>query len=241
MHVSRRSVLRGVTIAGATGVAGCLGGADGNPNVALAEPDRQYESTDLPYPAWGERIPDVTVPAPLDGRQVSLRAVEKPSLLTFIYTTCPTVCPVLTATMRNVQAHALTNGYGDQVEFFPVTFDPVRDDAERLRTYASDMNVAVDAGNWHFLRPESEARARTVIQEQFGVTFQKQSPTPSGGSEHDDSTSEDGHHHDHGAYEFVHTSLTLLVNGDSYVERAYRTSSPDVERMISDLRTVRGA
>jgi protein SCO1/2 len=172
---------------------------------------------------------------------VSLRTVEKPRLLTFIYTMCPTVCPVLTSTMRNVQTDALNNGYGDQVEFFPLTFDPARDDAERLRAYANEMNVALDAGNWHFLRPESEARAKEVIQEQFGVTFQKQSTTPSDDGKHNESTSEDGHNHDHGAYEFVHTGLTLLVNSDHYVEQAYQTSSPDAEQIISDLKTVRNA
>lgn len=245
MHISRRAVLRGVTGVGAAGVAGCLGGGDSNPNVTLPEPDRQYESADVPYPAWGERIPDVTVPDPLEDRAVSLRAIEKPNLVTFIYTMCPTVCPVLTATLRNVQTHALNNGYGDQVEFFPLTFDPTRDDAERLRAYADEMNVALDAGNWHFLRPESEARAKEVIQEQFGVTFQKESTTPAEDGEHDESTSEagsgDGHHHDHGAYEFLHTGLTLLVNGDQYVERAYQTSSPDAQQLIADLKTVRNA
>jgi protein SCO1/2 len=243
MTVPRRSLLRGLSLATATGIAGCLGGGNSNPNVVLGEPDRQYESADVPYPAWGERVPDVTVPAPLAGREVSLRAVEKPHLLTFIYTMCPTVCPVLTSTMRNVQTHALNNGYGDQVEFFPLTFDPARDDAERLRAYADEMNIALGAGNWHFLRPESEARAKQVIQEQFGVTFQKQSTTPSDDSEHDEATTDAGHggRHDHGAYEFVHTGLTLLVNGDQYVERAYRTSAPDAEQIITDLKAVRTA
>jgi protein SCO1/2 len=40
---------------------------------------------------------------------------------------------------------------------------------------------------------------------------------------------------------FTHSALTLLVNSNGYVERAYRTKSPDQEEVIADLRTVREA
>jgi len=208
---------------GATGLAGCAGLTDSNPNVALSEPDRQFESSDVPYPAWGEKIPDVTLPAPLENRQVALRAAEKPRLLTFIYTYCQTVCPVLTSTMRNIQTHALNNGYGRQVEFYEITFDPERDTAERLRQYAGQRNIDMDAGNWGFLRPESKDRAKQVVQEQFGVAFQRTHPE------------------DMDRYMFTHTPMMILVNSDDYVERAYRTKSPDVEQIITDLKTVRNA
>lgn len=253
MH--RRTFLRSTGAIGAVGgLAGCLGSAglgDSNPDVALGEPDREFESSDVPYPAWGEQIPDVTVPAPLENRQVSIRTVGKPRLLTFIYTSCPSVCPVLTSTMRNVQTHALNNGYGDRVEFFPLTFDPARDTADRLRQYAEKMNVDADAGNWHFLRPQSKERAKQVIQQQFGVAFQKQSPTPStessqnqtesGDGHHHGTERGDGHHHDHGEYKFTHMSMMLLVNADGFVERAHRSKSPDEEAIISDIKTVRNA
>lgn len=256
MRLRRRAYLRTAGLLGTVAVTGCLGDsgsstATTNPNTVLAEPDRQFESSNVAYPAWGEPLPDVTVPAPLEDREVSLRASEKPRLLTFFYSNCPTVCPVLISTLRNVQTHALNNDYGDAVEFYPLTFDPARDDADRLRAYAQQMNVDADAGNWHFLRPQSEDRAKTVIEGEFGVVFQKEPTTTTGTGTHTESgghhhtanttTSSDGDHHDHGAYEFVHTSLTLLVNGDDYVERAYRTKSPNAETIIADLRTVRNA
>ena len=66
----RRTFLRSTGAVGALGgLAGCLGSVglrDSNPDVALGEPDREFESSDVPYPAWGEQIPDVTVPAPVD-------------------------------------------------------------------------------------------------------------------------------------------------------------------------------
>ncbi|QGX93694.1 SCO family protein [Haloplanus rallus] len=225
MH--RRTFLRSTGAAGAVGgLAGCLGAVglgDSNPDVVLEEPDRQFESGDVPYPAWGQRVPDVTLPAPIESREVRLRDVETPSLLTFFYSHCRTVCPVLISTQRNVQAHALNNGYGDAVSFFPVTFDPARDTAERLQTYAEEMNVDPAEENWHFLRPASKDRAKAVVQEEFGVAFQRTEPE------------------DMDSYMFTHAALTLLVNADGFVERAYRSKSPDEETIIADLKAVRGA
>lgn len=237
----RRSYLKGVATVAGAGAAGCLGRSDSTSTVALPEPDRQYSSSDLPYPAWGERIPDVTVPAPIEDRTVTLRDVGKPQLLTYFYSYCGTVCPVLISTMRSVQTHALNNGYRDAVEFFPLTFDPARDDADRLRRYGSQMNVDMDAGNWHFLRPASEARAEEVISDGFGVAFSKETSGSGDGTDGNDSNDGGGDGHDGEGYMFVHTAITHLVNGDGYVERAYRTKSPDADRIIADLKDVRNA
>jgi protein SCO1/2 len=219
--MDRRDFLRTTVAGGSTlGIAGCLGLGDSTPNVTLSEPDRDFESTDVPYPAWNEKIPAASVPAPLENREVELRSVDEPSLMTFFYSFCNTVCPVLISTLRNVQTHALNNGYGDEVAFLPVTFDPERDDAERLRQYAKKMNVDYDAGNWHFLRPNSKRRAKRLIQNRYGVRFVR-----------------DGEMN--GKYMFTHSAMTLLVNSDGYVERAYRTRSPKAEQIITDLKKLR--
>lgn len=207
-----------------SGMAGCLGvlGGESKPNVVLEEPDREFDSSALPYPAWGQRLPDVTLPAPLDSGHVRLRDVPGPMLLTFFYSHCRTVCPVLISTQRNIQAHARNNGYGDAVSFFPITFDPARDTADRLGRYADEMNVDADDENWQFLRPASEDRAQAVVEEEFGVGFERTEPE------------------DMDMYMFTHSSLTLLAN-DGYVERAYRTKSPDEDAIIDDLNAVRDA
>jgi protein SCO1/2 len=40
---------------------------------------------------------------------------------------------------------------------------------------------------------------------------------------------------------YTHSALTLLVNATSFVERAYLSKSPDQDRLVSDLQTVRTA
>jgi protein SCO1/2 len=206
---------------GLAATAGCLGG--GNPNTTLGEPDRPEGVTSeaLAYPAWGERIPDVTLPDPVSGERIGLRGVDRPVLVSFFYSNCMSICPRLISALREVQIHSVTNGYADEVGFYPITFDPQRDTGERLREYAGRMNVDLDAGNWHFLRPESRERAKRVLEEEFGFVFQRTEP-------------EDG-----GKYMFNHIGLVLLVNADGYVERAYRGQEGKEGRYIEDLRTVR--
>ncbi len=225
--MNRRSFLASGTALGVAATAGCLGAVgfgDPNPNVALGAPDRTADvsSEDLPYPAWGQRVPDVTLPAPLSEQDVSLREVDRPFLTTFVFTNCMTACPVLLSTLREVQVHSVQEGYADEVAFYPMTFDPARDNAEALRAELQQFNVDSSVENWQFLRPETEARAKEVITDQFGVTFQKQEV-------------------DEGPYMFVHLSLILLVNADGYVERAYRGQQTDEGQIIADLRKVRNA
>jgi protein SCO1/2 len=230
--MNRRSYLRTAGLAGAASLAGCLGGfGDDDPNVVLGAPDRDADVTseDLPYPGWGQQVPDVELPDPLAGEPVALRDVERPHVTTFFFSNCMTVCPAIVGLVREIQIHSVNEGYADQVDFYPVTFDPARDDAETLRAYADRMNVDMDAGNWHFLRPETEARAKAVVQEQFGVFFEKD-------------PQEDG------PYMFTHLGLILLVNADGYVERAYRARLQQGEGLtvnrgdvLEDLRRVRTA
>ena len=227
--MNRRSFLAAAGLAGVTGVSGCVsesvaGFGDADPNVVLGEPERdeQLESSDLPYPAWGERVPDVTVPYALSEGNVAVRNIEGPHFHTFFFTNCMTVCPVLISALREVQVHSVNEGYADEVSFYPISFDPARDDAAAFRTEAEEMNVDTDAGNWHFLRPDGESEARRIVDDEFGVFFQQQ-------ANGDD------------PYMFAHTSVVLLVNGEGYVERAYRGTQPDEGTMIDDLKRVRRA
>jgi protein SCO1/2 len=222
--MKRRMFLGSLAAVGAAGtLGGCLGAfGDSNPNVTLGKPDREHPNYDPQYPIWNDRLPDVTVPSPIEARDISVRSVETPTLFTFFFSHCMTVCPVLISTLRQVQTHALNNGYGDEITFLPITFDPARDDAERLQTYAQNMNIAYKKDNWHFLRPSSKKHATQVIEKEFGVMFHKQDPKEN-----------------NSGYMFAHTPLTILANADGYVERAYKTKSPSQQTIIDDLKQLR--
>lgn len=68
-------------------------------------------------------------------------------LVSYIYTQCPDVCPLITANMRQVRdALQDTNG----VRFISITFDPRRDTPSRLDSYRSAFGIA-DSTPWPFL------------------------------------------------------------------------------------------
>jgi len=66
--------------------------------------------------------------------------------INFIFTTCTTVCPPLTATFRKVQQTAAERGL--DVKLVSISVDPVVDTPERLRAFAEKFKV--DQG-WTFV------------------------------------------------------------------------------------------
>jgi len=68
--------------------------------------------------------------------------------VTFIYTACPDVCPLLTDKMAHVQDE-LGAAFGPQVAFVSITVDPEHDTPEVLKEYAATFDA--DLQGWVFL------------------------------------------------------------------------------------------
>jgi len=71
----------------------------------------------------------------------------KISVVDFIFTTCPGVCPVMAGRMSHL--YKLFERY-DQVQFVSITVDPETDSLPVLREYAKEQGVTDD--RWLFLR-----------------------------------------------------------------------------------------
>ena len=83
-------------------------------------------------------------PFPLD----SLRG--KVLVVGYIYTNCPDICPFITNNMKKVQkAVNSSNEMKEKVMFVSISFDPRRDNPERLKEYARLYKI--DTTNWVFL------------------------------------------------------------------------------------------
>lgn len=82
-------------------------------------------------------------------KPVSLMGLRgKVVAVTFIYTACPDICPLLTQKIVEV-AQALGGDFGSKVAFVVITFDPERDTSEILKNYAEAFG-ATGVG-WNFL------------------------------------------------------------------------------------------
>lgn len=219
-----------MSVAGATGVmsglSGCLGviGERGAEGTVLGPPEQDLSAA--AHPSYGEEMPAFTVPDPISGESVSIADFEgeRAFLWTAFYTNCPDgVCPALILRLRRAQAAAAENGYADQSAFLSLTFDPERDTADVLREYAGQQGVDLDAGNWHFLRPESYEAGQTLLDEEFGLMIEKV----------------DAEQHENLEYQFPHYGLILLVNKQGIVERAYPSGpTTDIEALVSDFEQV---
>jgi len=224
--MDRRRFIQSAGTAGIVAAAGCLDSVPGigGGRTVLSEPDVDLSAA--AHPSHGDDLPSIELPDPLAGETVSTAAFEgeRALLMTFIYTNCPDgMCPALTLRLRRAQEVALEEGYGDESAFLATTFDPERDTEDVLREYATEQGVDLDAGNWHFLRPERYEAGAELLEEEFGLVIEKVETEEYGDLE----------------YMFPHYNLILLVNRQGVVERAYPNGATvDVGRVVEDFETV---
>ena len=167
-----------------------------------------------PFARGDERPLPVIGPAPSfaltsqDGTPATLTELRgKVVAVTFVYTGCPDICPLLTAKMVRVQDE-LGPKFGTKVAFVSITLDPEHDTSQVLREYA-DLFGARREG-WTFLTGTSES-IRDVAH-RYGVYFRR---------------NQDG--------SVEHTQLTTLVDpvGDMRVQ--YLGARFDPEELRHDL------
>jgi protein SCO1 len=143
-----------------------------------------------------------------DGKPVSLADLHgKVVAVSFIYTQCPDICPMLTQKMVEVQ-EALGTDFGKKVAFVSISLDPEHDTPEVLRDYAQFWGAKPEG--WSFLTGSPEA-VRDVSR-RYGVFFAKK---------------EDG--------SVDHTQLTSLVDAAGQMRVQYLGARFDPEEFRHDL------
>ncbi len=176
--MERRTYLGAVGAAGLASIAGCLGGGVpglGSDSSTVLDPPEESRGNPS-HPIHGEEFPSFSLTDPITGETVSRDDFvgEKPFLITYIFTRCPDgACPALLLRLRRIQEDAAERGYEDDIALLAATFDPERDTPDVLEAYAGEQGVDLDAGNWHFLRPENDEEARDVIYEDMGMRYDR--------------------------------------------------------------------
>lgn len=109
-------------------------------------------------------VGDLALPDTAVGEEMALRAEEGGLLLLFFgYTSCPDVCPLTMANIR--QALRDLGDRADRVQVAMVTVDPDRDTPEVLTEY---VHTFVPDG--HALRADDDAALR-LAADRFGVSY----------------------------------------------------------------------
>jgi protein SCO1/2 len=184
--------------------------------VVLLGVQGQAISHDLPSGKEGQRrqlrlpIEDFSL-TDQTGASFKFHALRgKVVILTFMYTTCPDVCPLLTANMRGVQ-EKLTPSERKAVYFLSITTDPEVDSPNVLRSYGERHKV--DFTNWSFLT--GDEKSLQSVWNMFGVKVERK------------------------ARGLVnHTTLTALVDQKGSMRFGYSGAAPDPKILMEDVRSL---
>ncbi len=112
--------------------------------TASAGATKRADETDLKL-----RIPDTTV-YDQHGRRLNFYTdlvKGKTVAINFIFTTCTTICPPLTATFRRVQ-QTLGERVGRDIQLISISVDPTTDVPERLKDFSAKFNAGP---GWSFV------------------------------------------------------------------------------------------
>jgi protein SCO1/2 len=131
----------------------------------------------------------------------------KSVLVTFIFTTCPDVCPLLTAKFAAIQ-RSLQEKQRDDYWLLSITTDPEHDTPATLKSYAQQYKA--DLSRWRFLTgsPDQLEKAWKA----FGVTVKK---SASG--------------------QIQHTALTTLIDRDGVRRVDYYTDKWQEKEILRDI------
>jgi protein SCO1/2 len=119
-------------------------------SIGVAEPvkeavkPRGYTRTVAYY-----RPPDVTL-TNQDGRRVKLRSLlesGRPAVVDFIYTTCTTICPILSSGFSGVREE-LGDRAAESVQLISISIDPEHDRPEQMKEY---LGRFTSGEGWDFL------------------------------------------------------------------------------------------
>jgi protein SCO1 len=134
-------------------------------------------------------------------------------IASFIFTRCPTVCPLMTMKMRRVQDRTMDERDGIKLISFSV--DPTHDTPEVLAAYAAGHGA--DPARWRFLTGDAEVIRRIADGLMLALEVRGQLPN--------------------GAPDVVHAEHFVLLDTELRIRGYYDTSdAPRIERMLRDAR-----
>ena len=128
-------------------------------------------------------------------------------LATFVFTTCPDVCPLLTAKFAAIQ-RTLRERKIDDYLLLSITTDPARDTPAALKSYGEQFKA--DFNHWLFLTGSAKDLAK--VWQEFGVTVRKTA---------------DG--------QIQHTTLTTLIDQRGIRRVDYYTDKWGEKEILNDM------
>ena len=140
---------------------------------------------------------------------------DKIYIADFFFTTCPTICPVMTANMADIQQ--IIKG-DDEVMLLSHSVTPEIDSVPQLKRYALEKGV-IDA-KWNLVTGDKKQIYELARKSYLAVL-----------------TDGDG-----GPYDMIHTENFILVDKERRIRGFYDgTSSEEVAQLLEDLKVLKSS
>lgn len=144
-----------------------------------------------------------------NGRQITQADYEdKIYIADFFFTTCPTICPIMTKNMVEIQ-ESIKN---DDVFLLSHSVTPQIDSVAQLKKYA--LEKGVDDSKWNLVTGDKKQIYELARKSYLAVK-----------------TDGDG-----GPFDMIHTENFILVDKEKRIRGFYDgTNSEEIEKLLSDL------
>ena len=141
------------------------------------------------------------------------------TVMGFIYTHCPDICPMTTHNMYLTEKKLEKEGIKN-VKFVALSFDPDRDTPEVLTAFAKIREL--DFNDWTLLTGNKNTINDLI--KRFDVRAIKT----------DESINEDGK----SEYSMMHTDRISLIDSNGKLRKNYKGSTLNIEELINDIKTL---
>lgn len=145
-----------------------------------------------------------------DGKTVTEKDFDGSVYVTdFFFTTCHTICPIMSTQMERVASHFKGN---QEVKFLSHTVDPEIDTVEQLKSYA--IKHSADSKQWMFVTGEKKA-----LYDIARTSYLLDASEGNGGPD-----------------DFIHTQNFALIDKDKRIRGYYDgTDSTQMNQLIKDI------
>lgn len=132
------------------------------------------------------------------------------TVVNFIFTSCPTICPMLTERAKELQST-----YADEPDIHIVSFsvDPAKDTPAVLTAYGEKHGA--DPNRWTFVTGDAAA-VGNAVEYGFKVAVGKPSARPDG------------------TYDILHASHFILVDHTATIRGFYPSDEDGMKRLVAD-------
>jgi len=146
----------------------------------------------------------------------------KTTVIGFIFTNCPDICPLTTNNMRLVQEKLKSENI-EGIEFISLSFDPKHDSPSTLSKFAEIRDL--DLSNWCFLTGE-QAVIDSLLKRSGVFAVPGDTSVTSDGEE---------------MVFYIHTDRISLIDREGRIRANHFGSKADIDEIVEDIKTLEGS